>query len=76
MTRILSGIILLLLQFQAYAQSAPEPPAESNLMGTAIFGVLFVGLCVGFGWMVWKNDKNQKKKAKESEHHRTAGPAA
>ena len=76
MTRVLSGFVLLLLHLPVFAQSAPEPPVESNLMGTAIFGILFVVLCVGFIWMVWRNDKNQKKKEKEAEHRGAAGPTA
>ncbi len=65
MTRIPSALLLALAHFSAYADVAPEPPVETNYLGTLIFGILFVGLCVGFVWMVWRNEKNQKGKAKE-----------
>jgi len=76
MIRILSALALALVHFSAYADVAPEPPIETNYVGTAIFGVLFVGLCVAFVWMVWRNDKIQKRKAKEEGHGRAAGPTS
>ncbi len=76
MNRILLALPLALVQLSAYADVAPEPPAETNYLGTIIFGILFVGLCIGFVWMVWRNDKIQKRKAKEQEHGRAAGPTS
>ena len=61
MKRILSGIALL-PYLCAYAQAEIlEPAAESNTLGTIIFGVLFVGFCIGFVWMVWRNRDKEKK---------------
>ena len=61
MNRILSGIALL-LYLCAHAQAEIlEPAAESNTLGTIIFGVLFVGFCIGFVWMVWRNREKEKK---------------
>ena len=65
MSRIPLALLLALAHFSAYADVAPDAPAETNYLGTLIFGVLFVGLCVGFVWMVWRNEKTQKRKAKE-----------
>jgi hypothetical protein len=46
----------------AHAQTqALEPAAEFNTLGTIIFGVLFVGFCIGFVWMVWRNRDKEKK---------------
>ena len=61
MKRILSGFALL-PYVCAHAQTqALEPAAEFNTLGTIIFGVLFVGFCVGFVWMVWRNRDKEKK---------------
>ncbi len=59
MKRFLPGFIAFSLLLPAHAQ-APEPPVESNALGTIIFLVLFVGFCVGFVWMVWRKDKEKK----------------
>ena len=59
MKRFLPGLIAFSLLLPAHAQ-APEPPVESNALGTIIFLVLFVGFCVGFVWMVWRKDKEKK----------------
>ncbi len=59
MERFLPGFIAFSLLLPAHAQ-APEPPVESNTLGTIIFLVLFVGFCVGFVWMVWRKDKEKK----------------
>ena len=40
--------------------SRPEPPAESNMIGTVIFLLLFVGACVAVAWLIWKNEKKPK----------------
>jgi hypothetical protein len=61
MKRILSGIALL-PYLCAHAQTqAVEPAAESNPLGMIIFGVLFLGFCLGFVWMVWRNQGKEKK---------------
>jgi len=63
MKRILSAWIALSLALSAHAQGpAVEAPVEPNAVGTIIFGVLFVGFCVGFIWMVWRNRDKDKKK--------------
>jgi hypothetical protein len=59
MKRFLPGLTAFLLA-SANAQT-PEPPVESNPMGTIIFAVLFVGFCVVFVWMVWRNKDKGKK---------------
>jgi len=33
------------------------------MLGTLVFIALFVGGCVAFGWMIWKNEKKSKGKA-------------
>jgi predicted tellurium resistance membrane protein TerC len=62
MKRILSAWIALSLALAAHAQGpVVEPPVESNTVGTIIFGVLFVGFCIGFVWMIWRNRDKDKK---------------
>jgi len=64
MTRFLSGLSLFLLYCSAYAEIAatnvPEDPPPS-VVGMIIFGIVFVGSCVGFMWMVYKSDKKAKQ---------------
>jgi hypothetical protein len=57
--KIPPGFIAFSLLLPAHAQT-PEPPVESNTLGTIIFLVLFAGFCVGFAWMVWRKDKEKK----------------
>lgn len=66
MTRILSGLLLLLPLCAAYAvDSAQTPPAEtSSSIGTIIFGILFFGFCIGFVWMIWRQEKKHKQPPK------------
>jgi hypothetical protein len=69
-TKLLAALVLALLHTVTYAQdvAANAPVEESNLLGTIAFGIIFVGLCIGFIWLVWRNDKKQKKKeSKEQE---------
>jgi preprotein translocase subunit SecG len=62
MKRIVSAWIALSLLLSAHAQTpAAEPQADSNPVGTIIFGVLFFGFCIGFVWMVWRNRDKDKK---------------
>ena len=62
MKRILSTWIAL-SPLSAHAQTpAVEPSVDFNPVGTIIFGVLFVGFCIGFVWMVWRNRDKDKKK--------------
>jgi hypothetical protein len=62
MARILSALTLLLAYGWAFAEIAPEPPAQSSTLGFIVFGVIFVVMCVGFVWLVIWNDKKQKAK--------------
>ena len=61
MKRLLAGSIACFLSASAHAQ-APEPAVEPNTLATAVFLVLFVGVCAGFVWMVWRNKDKDKKK--------------
>ena len=77
MARFLSGLSLLFLYCSAFAEIAAEvPAAESNMVGFIIFGVLFVGMCVGFVWLVIWNDKKQKATQAKEEHHHASGKVA
>jgi hypothetical protein len=62
MSRILAALPLLVISLAAYAVDA-EPPAESSMVGTIVFILLFVGGCAAFAWMIWKNEKKSKQKA-------------
>jgi len=64
MKRYLWAPAALLLLASAYAQ-APEPPVESHPIGMIVFVVLFVGFCVVFAWMVWRNRDKGKKEEKK-----------
>ena len=68
MNRFLAALIALLPLAPALAQ-APEPPVESHPIGTIVFIVLFVGFCVGFAWMVWRNKDNKEGKKPRAHGH-------
>lgn len=63
MGKILFRLFVFLSTCYAFGvQAADTPPAESSgSMGTIIFGILFLGFCIGFVWLVWRNEKKQKK---------------
>ena len=71
MARLVSGFLFLLLSLCAYAQqareAAAEPPVESNDLGIAVFIAIFVGVCVVFAWMVWRNHKRDQQKHGEAQ---------
>ena len=62
MTRILSGLSLLLFYCSAYAEIAaanePEPASPTVVIG---FVVLFVVCCVGFIWMIYSAERKKKE---------------
>jgi uncharacterized membrane protein YedE/YeeE len=67
--RLVSAVSLFLAPFlDAVAQSreAPaDPPVQVNDLAITLFVLLFVGVCVGMGWMIWHNHKiEQRKEAK------------
>ena len=61
MSRILAALPLFLATFAAYADVAPEPPAEASVVGTIVFAVLFFGACGAFAYMVWRNSKKKSQ---------------
>ena len=61
MKRLFAGLLALPLSALAQNSAPAEPPLESNPVGTWIFVVLFVGFCVVFAWMVWRNKDKEKK---------------
>jgi len=66
MKRFFAGLLALPLSALAQNQTPPEPPLESNPVGTIVFIALFVGFCVVFAWLVWRN---KGKGNKENEKH-------
>jgi hypothetical protein len=65
MRKFWAAIPMLLSFGSALAQTPPEPPVESNGLGLIVFGILFIGFCAIVGWVVWKNEKTDKKKIDE-----------
>jgi len=51
----------------AYAADVHDAPIPEsvNWVGITVFLVIFVGGCLGFIWMVWRNDKKTKQDAKK-----------
>jgi heme/copper-type cytochrome/quinol oxidase subunit 2 len=77
MTRLLSGLFLLLSYCSAYAQTAAEKvPVEATASPTVviIFVVIFVGFCVGFVWMVYSASR-KKAKQEAAKGHNPSGKA-
>ena len=63
MVRFLAYLLPLLVLSSVCAadvQDAPVPESV-NWIGIIIFLVIFVGGCVGFIWMVFRNDKKTKE---------------
>ena len=57
----LAAAVLLPLQaFAVESTGGAEPPLETNTTGLVVFGVLFVGFCVGILWMMWKGGKKKQ----------------
>ncbi|MBI4292565.1 MAG: hypothetical protein HY661_13905 [Betaproteobacteria bacterium] len=64
MVKILSGLLLFLPLCSAFAV-AENPPAEgSGSLGTIIFGIVFLAFCIGFIWMIWRQEKKSKQPPK------------
>jgi hypothetical protein len=61
MKRFLPGLTFVLLASAYAAETPPEPPIDSNPTGMLVFAALFVGFCVVFAWMVWRNKDKDKK---------------
>lgn len=78
MHRLLSGTALFLWLSYALAQSgtAPEPPPESHPIALIVFGVLFVGFCVGIVWLIWRGGKSESTGEKKEDDPGAKHPAA
>ena len=64
MTRLIALLSPLLIAFSAFAEDVKDvpPPAQTDIVGIAIFFVLFIGLCVGFfGYMWWRNKHGKEE---------------
>jgi fluoride ion exporter CrcB/FEX len=58
MTRFLAGLCSFLVFFSAFAEDVKDvpPPETTNVLGIAIFFILFIGMCAGFfGYMWWRH---------------------
>lgn len=81
MTKFLSGIFSFFVSCLAYAQTREAPPdaplPETNVIGIILFLLLFVGLCVGYGWYVWRGERKRRREEELEEKHGGApGPEA
>ncbi|MDP1717306.1 MAG: hypothetical protein Q8L40_04445 [Burkholderiales bacterium] len=67
MTRLFSGIFLFLASFLAHAieeQAAVQPPpADPTAM--IVFAVVLFGGIGATAWVIWRNEKNRKKRENE-----------
>jgi hypothetical protein len=62
MAKLFSALFLFLLSFGAYADAPADAPIPAtNMVGIVIFGLLFVGMCVGFFWYLWLNERKRKQ---------------
>jgi hypothetical protein len=67
MARFLAYILPLLVVSSAYAADVHDAPIPetTNWIGIVAFLVLFIGGCVGFFWLLWRNEKKAKPGAKK-----------
>jgi hypothetical protein len=63
MTRLVAGLCCLLALCPAFAEDVKDapPPATTDVMGIAIFFLIFVGLSVGFFVYMWWRHKHGKE---------------
>ena len=63
MIRLISGLSTFLVLCSAYADVVKDapPPETVNVVGIAIFFLLFVGMSVGFFVYMWWRSKNNKE---------------
>ena len=69
MSRYLSALVPFLVVFSAYAQEEGVgiPPAETvSVVWVVVFGVLFVGMIVGFFLYLWWNERKRNSDEKGS----------
>ncbi len=71
MLRLLASISMLFTTFAVTAQSqSTDAPIEAvGMIWVWAFVLLFFGCCVGFGWMVWRNEKKAKVQKAGLRHH-------
>lgn len=62
MKHLLPGLLAFLCASAQAQSEVPEPPLQPHPVGTIVFIALFVGFCVVFAWMVWRNKDKEKKK--------------
>ncbi len=68
MVRLPTFILSLFVLGSAYAADVHDAPMPEsvNWIGIIAFLVIMVGMCVGFFWMIMRNDKKTKQQGKNS----------
>lgn len=65
MLKLLSAVMLFLMSSPLFAAAkemeAASPPSETvDLVWVVVFGVIFVGMIIGFFVYLWHTEKNRK----------------
>jgi hypothetical protein len=64
MNKIVAGLALLMISLSALADeeavTAVAPQVAADPTGLIIFTLVFVGLIGGYGYVIWKNERNNK----------------
>ena len=72
MTKYLSGLVLSLISFLAYAavsEDAPPPapvPADASPLAMVVVALIFVGGIAWFFWFIWAKERDRKRQEGES----------
>lgn len=64
MARYFAAVTLFLMPLLARAADVdvpPPPPADVSPWGMIIFGLLFIGMIVGFGAFIWYKERARKQ---------------
>lgn len=63
MARYFAAVTLFLMPLLGRAADvdAPPPPADVSPWGMIIFGLLFIGMIVGFGAFIWYKERARKQ---------------
>ena len=64
MNRLIAALYSFFIAFAAFAEDVKDAPIpeHTDVVGIAVFFILFIGLCVGFfGYMWWKHKHGKEE---------------
>jgi heme/copper-type cytochrome/quinol oxidase subunit 2 len=69
MIRLFSIVSLLVMTSVHAAQPAAEEQMETvGPLGVWIFALIFLGACVWYAWLTWRNERKDRQAKKDGKH--------